>query len=176
MTLQGACEEGVVFQPGQEPELGPGVRGVLFDQEDRIVIAVLYATEPGSGDVGRYLDALPKDRLIIFSCVISPRLRGMLERRGYVPGVEHHPRVGDYPVMRREPEWTDEFLLGYVELHSESELALFSLAHVNRLLRLAGDSRYPLKKPAFLRVDRWTAKPLVEAARERLKDQSCPTP
>lgn len=35
-------------------------------------------------------------------------------------------------------EWTDEEFLRYVEAHSETPRALFSMAHVNRLLKTAG--------------------------------------
>lgn len=38
--MQGASKVGEKFMPGQEPELAPGVRGVLFDEPDEIIIPV----------------------------------------------------------------------------------------------------------------------------------------
>ncbi len=68
----------------------------------------------------------------------------------------------------------DEAFLGYVEIHSETERHLFSLEHVRRLLTLAGrdTSAFDCGYPAFLGIDQWTAKPLVQAARERRKSRS----
>lgn len=34
--------------------------------------------------------------------------------------------------------WTDEELIGYCEIHCETDVALFSGRHVNRMLALAG--------------------------------------
>lgn len=82
--MQGASIEGDPIDMGNEPILAPGVRGVLFDRADGIWIPYIRAENPGSGDVGRYLDSLPTDRRILFPTVLSPRLREMLERRGYV--------------------------------------------------------------------------------------------
>lgn len=37
-----------------------------------------------------------------------------------------------------DEEWTDEQLLDYFEIHSQTERALFSHAHVDRFLKLVG--------------------------------------
>lgn len=76
------------FMPGEEPEVATGVRAIVFDTPDGIYIPMIAADRPGNGDVARYLDALPTNRRVVFPTVISARLRGMLERRGFVPNVE----------------------------------------------------------------------------------------
>lgn len=91
--------KGAVIEMGQEPVLAPGVRGVLFDEDDGIWIAMIRAEKPGSGDVSRYLDALPEDRRVVFSNVLSERLSQMLVRRGYVEEVlmVHEPEIEPEP-------------------------------------------------------------------------------
>lgn len=71
-----------------EVQLAPGVHGTLFDTPDGIYIPTISADEPGSGDVGRYLDSLPRNRTVKFPTVMSGRLREMLVRRGFVDGEE----------------------------------------------------------------------------------------
>lgn len=96
---------GIRIRPGEEPELEDGVRGAVFDREDGLWIPLIRAEEPGSGDVGRFLDGLPRDRRIVFPNVLSDRLRGMLERRGFEEGREWIEDVGEeIPVMEREAE------------------------------------------------------------------------
>jgi hypothetical protein len=74
--------------------VAPGVKADVHDEGLRgIYVPIIVAMNPGAGDVGRYLDGLPKDRRIVFPTVISNRLIGMLERRGY----------------HLEPEWSEEF-------------------------------------------------------------------
>jgi hypothetical protein len=65
-------------------ELAPGVRGYVVEDDGVIYIPMVVSTEPGKGNVGSFLDALPKQRTIKFPNVISARLEGMLTRRGYV--------------------------------------------------------------------------------------------
>lgn len=64
----------------------------------------------------------------------------------------------------------DEELLGYFELHSRTERALFSRDHIVRLSKLAG---YPVKDvsrlPQFIAVHEPVAKPYIERARRRMK-------
>lgn len=86
--------------PGEEPLVAPGVRAMVFDTPEGIYIPMIIADREGSGDVGRYLDSLPKDRRLVFPTVISARLRGMLERRGF----------------RETTEWSPEFQ-EHVEIH-----------------------------------------------------------
>ncbi len=80
--------------------MAPGVRAHVFDMPQGIYIPMIIAEREGAGDVGRYLDSLPKDRRVVFPTVISARLRGMLERRGF----------------RQSTEWAPEFE-EHVEIH-----------------------------------------------------------
>lgn len=88
-----------------EDQLAPGVHGWLFDTPDGIYIPIINADHPGSGDVGRFLDSLPKDRAVKFPTVLSAVLRGMLLRRGFVDDVEYsEEHGGEVDVMVREPK------------------------------------------------------------------------
>jgi len=78
-----------------EVQIAPGVHGQMFDTPNGIYIPVISADNPGSGDVGRFLDGLPMDRDIKFPCVLSPTLRGMLLRRGYVNAGEFSEEFGE---------------------------------------------------------------------------------
>ena len=78
-----------------ESELAPGVHGWYFDMPNGIYIPVITADKPGSGDVGRYLDSLPRDRDVKFPSVLSSVLRGMLIRRGFVDAVEFAEEYGE---------------------------------------------------------------------------------
>lgn len=72
-----------VFRSVQQP-LAAGVQGVTFsDPDGALVINWIAAEHEGSGDVSRYLDALPTDRTVRVVGVTSDRLAGMLDRRGY---------------------------------------------------------------------------------------------
>jgi len=76
--------------------------------------------------------------------------------------------------MTTPPDWTDEHLLGYVELHSQTERALFHVGHLNRLLELAGNpGRFAGN--GFSDLHYQDAKPLIEAARRRLAEQAVVT-
>lgn len=63
--------------------IAPGVAGSMRDEGDELQISVVIALEEGSGDVGRFLDTLPTDRKVRVTTVVSDRLAGMLERRGF---------------------------------------------------------------------------------------------
>ena len=76
-------EEGSLCTIGQEPELAPGVRGYALPVGDKIFIPLIIADHEGSGKVGQFLDSL-SPRCVIPN-VTSPRLAGMLARRGWVP-------------------------------------------------------------------------------------------
>lgn len=75
--------------------LAAGVLGYTVEEDDELYIPVIMAVEEGSGDVGRYLDALPKDRTVKVPEVASERLRGMLERRGFNPTPEFAEEFGE---------------------------------------------------------------------------------
>ena len=64
-------------------ELFPGVHGCAFAEGDEIWIPLIRSVQEGSGQVGKFLDALDLRCCVIMVC--SKRLRGMLERRGWVP-------------------------------------------------------------------------------------------
>ena len=70
----------------QLDQLAPGVSGYTSEVGEALLVPVIIADKEGNGDVGRYLDTLPRDRWVIFPTVLSARLAGMLERRGFYPG------------------------------------------------------------------------------------------
>ena len=66
-------------------ELAPGVMGYAVEKDGTLYVPFMAARRPGTGDVGRFLDALATEsRPVIVPNVISVRLRGMLERRGWI--------------------------------------------------------------------------------------------
>lgn len=79
--------------------VAPGVEARVIDHGDLVelkAIRALAGTE-GSGHVGRYLDTLPRDRLVVVPFVVSARLAGMLRRRGFhldplIPSGNHWTR------------------------------------------------------------------------------------
>jgi hypothetical protein len=54
------------------------------EHDGAIYIPVIWSTDEGQGNVSRYLDGLPRDRTVRVPCVVSSRLAGMLQRRGFV--------------------------------------------------------------------------------------------
>ena len=77
--------------PGHEPRLAPGVRGYQVWSHGELYVPLIIADHPGCGDVGRFLDALPKDRVVKVPTVTSGRLAGMLARRGFAEAAEMTP-------------------------------------------------------------------------------------
>lgn len=77
------------------PRVAPGVRGEVVERQVPVVgrdlkgldrytfVNIVVAEREGNGDVGRWLDSLPRDHVVIVTSVISERLKGMLERRGF---------------------------------------------------------------------------------------------
>jgi hypothetical protein len=66
-------------------ELAPHVMGYWATWEDGTrAVPWISSTDPGAGHVGRFLDGLPTDQRIAFPTVLSPKLAGMLHRRGFV--------------------------------------------------------------------------------------------
>ena len=63
--------------------LGPGVRGYALEVAGKLWVPLINAEVPGSGAVGKFLDALPPDTII--PNVVNEKLRGMLRRRGWAP-------------------------------------------------------------------------------------------
>ena len=62
-----------------------------MDVDGALYVPIIEAERPGSGDVGRYLDSLPRDRRVVIPNVMSERLAGMLERRGFTLTTEWAP-------------------------------------------------------------------------------------
>ncbi len=77
-------------------ELAPGVYGYVIEDEGIVYIPMVTAAREGDGSVGRFLDSLPRDRTIRFPTVLSQRLAGMLERRGFAPGRLFDPQLGEW--------------------------------------------------------------------------------
>lgn len=83
-------------------ELAPGVRGYSVCDKGVTYYPAIMATKPGSGDVTRFLDGLPRDQAICFPNVISSQLREMLLRRDFVVDKEWAPEFEEYvEVLKR---------------------------------------------------------------------------
>ena len=67
---------------------------------------------------------------------------------------------------------TDEELIGYADIHCDTDLALFHRAHLNRLLALAGDLLLPDSAGSFFSMPRSVWEPIKARIRAR---QSGPT-
>ncbi len=80
--------------PMEGEQLAPGVRGYAVEKEDGLYIPVIIAEKQGNGDVGRFLDSLPRHKPIKIPSVVSSRLRGMLARRGFIRGFEEDAEFG----------------------------------------------------------------------------------
>ena len=84
--------------------LAPGVVGYTVDVGPDLYVPLIEASKPGSGDVGRYLDSLPRDRRVVVPNVISARLEGMLARRGFSATVEWAADFEEYvEIWERRP-------------------------------------------------------------------------
>ena len=74
-------EAGTVLTMGKEPEIYPGVTGYAMEHEGLIYIPLIIATKEGSGAVGDFLDRITQRCRVVNVC--SPKLEGMLQRRGW---------------------------------------------------------------------------------------------
>lgn len=63
---------------------------------------------------------------------------------------------------------TDIELLGYADIHCETERALFHVDHIRRLFALAGEPEPPLPSTGFVSCKQDVVRPLTKAARERM--------
>lgn len=84
----------------EQSELYPGVQGMAFENGAEIWIPFIRAKQEGSGQVGKFLDALDARCCVIEVC--SKRLVGMLERRGWVRTMETFGRA-KIDVWRKSP-------------------------------------------------------------------------
>lgn len=94
------------FAP-HEVEVAAGVVAVVtVDPHDGgLAIPWVRSTLPGAGHVGDWLDALPTDKPVRFIGVVSERLDGMLERRGFKRCLVPMPRMSGFvPSRVRRPE------------------------------------------------------------------------
>lgn len=82
--------------------LADGVLGYAVEHEGAVYLPDIRAAREGRGDVGRFLDSLDKAKTWKVPNVISARLAGMLERRGWKKTVEHDPVLGPVGVFVRE--------------------------------------------------------------------------
>ena len=68
---------------------------------------MVFSDRPGEGNMGKFLDSLPRDRRVVFPTVVNSVLEGMLARRGFARGTEVYQ--GDlYEIMERLPHETNE--------------------------------------------------------------------
>jgi CRISPR/Cas system CMR subunit Cmr4 (Cas7 group RAMP superfamily) len=77
-------------------EIAPGVVGYTTETEEALYIPLIYSLEEGQGHVGRFLDALPRDRTVRVPTVLSSRLAGALSRRGFRPVREWDDRAKEW--------------------------------------------------------------------------------
>jgi hypothetical protein len=74
------------FRVDDEETFAPGVIGFRYEFHGTTYYPIVTATNPGNGDVGRWLDSL--SGRVGFVEVLSKQFAGMLDRRGYVQSVE----------------------------------------------------------------------------------------
>jgi hypothetical protein len=84
---------------GLRAQCVPVFRGVLAYVETLssggLIVRGVLAGEPRiPGAVGRWLDTLPRDRPVVVPAVVSPRLAGMLYRRGFRNHLWMDPGIG----------------------------------------------------------------------------------
>lgn len=85
------------------PDLAPGVVGTLREEYNQTTfrtelwLPLVVARHEGSGDVGRFLDTLPRAIKVVVPTVVNPRLAGMLARRDFLPGTVADPET-DEPI------------------------------------------------------------------------------
>jgi hypothetical protein len=86
-------------------EISEASGGYALEVNGEIYIPAIMMRNPGRGDGGRFLDALPRDRTIKVPNIISHVLVGMLERRGFHLIYEWAPEYQEWvDVYVREAE------------------------------------------------------------------------
>lgn len=63
----------------------PGLSTAVRERRRQITVEWMSASDPGSGAGGRFLDALPTDKRVVVTNVMSPVLQEMLVRRWFSP-------------------------------------------------------------------------------------------
>lgn len=95
-------------QPGEPldggDELAPGVFGYAIEVDGAIYIPLVESVEKGEGNVGRFLDGLDKSKVWKFPNVISSKLAGMLQRRGFKPVREWAEDMGEHVIVWVSPK------------------------------------------------------------------------
>ena len=81
--------------------LALGVKGYAILKGGAYYIPIIEAEQEGSGDVGRFLDALDPAVTFKIPCVINARLAMMLVRRGFRRVVEHTDEGDPVEVWQR---------------------------------------------------------------------------
>jgi hypothetical protein len=77
------------------PTSEPGCLAHVEVRVDMLIVRGILAADPRvPGAVGRWLDKLPLDLPVLVPAVASPRLAGMLERRGFRPHLWMDPGIG----------------------------------------------------------------------------------
>lgn len=76
-------------------QVADGVLGYTVEEEGVLFVPVIMAVQEGDGSVGRFLDSLPRDRTVKVPEVMSSRLQGMLERRGFLHSFEWQDGVDE---------------------------------------------------------------------------------
>lgn len=82
--------------------------GKLYRVGEAIIVPNVVSSDPGKGNVGRWLDTLPRDKPVIFLTVVSARMRGMLVRRGYRHSRLSHPLIDGFDGYARLPGMAQE--------------------------------------------------------------------
>jgi hypothetical protein len=81
-------------------ELSPGLFGYTLESGGALYVPLVVARPPGRGALSRYLNALPRDRVVKFPSVLSSILERALLKRGfhveYEWSDEHDERVEMY--------------------------------------------------------------------------------
>lgn len=87
-------------------ELAPGVTGYAVEEKGLIYIPIINAINEGSGEVGAFIDSLsPRCRI---PAVISTRLMGMLERRGWESYEQWDDLFEEYIQVWKQKEQRDD--------------------------------------------------------------------
>ena len=80
-SFPGAIPLGSRLASGREPLIFPGIRGILHDTPNRIIITDILSS--GSGSMMEFLKSLPMEKTVVFSMSIQGWLRTLLTHNGY---------------------------------------------------------------------------------------------